>query len=249
MEAFGEYAKVYDALNFDKNYKMESQEIESLLSKYTDKKDILMLGCGTGKHDRELVQYGYQIMGIDMSHEMIVEAERNKNSDKLSYQVADIRMYKANRKYPIVLSLFHVFSYQNSNDDLLKAIITAKESVDEDGIFIFDAWYGPGVLTDLPSVRIKRVENDEMEIMRIAEPVMHIERNVVDVNYEIKITNKETGINKKIVETHSMRYLFQPEIEYFLELTGLELIECLDCKTLQKPTIDTWTAYFIVRVR
>lgn len=27
----------------------------------------------------------------------------------------------------------------------------------------------------------------------------------------------------------------------------LELIACLDCNTLQEPTFDSWTAYFVCR--
>ena len=50
---------------------------------------------------------------------------------------------------------------------------TAAKHLKPNGVFIFDFWYGPGVLTDPPVVRLKRLENEEIEVLRIAEPVMH----------------------------------------------------------------------------
>ncbi|MEG1847137.1 MAG: class I SAM-dependent methyltransferase [Lachnospiraceae bacterium] len=245
MEAFKEYAKVYDALNYEKDYAAEAKEIMDLVQQYSHERDILMVGCGTGKHDRELTQYGYRIHGIDLSEEMIKTAKKNSGELPITYETADIRHYDSHTQYPIVLSLFHVISYLNSNEDLLAAFETIGKQLSTGGIFIFDAWYGVGVIHDLPSVRVKRVNTSESEIMRIAEPKLHLEKNVVDVNYDIVITNKTTCVQKRIKETHSMRYLFTPEIETYLKMNGLCLLQCIDCKTKKSPTLDTWTAYFV----
>ena len=101
---------------------------------------------------------------------------------------------------------------------------------------MFDVWYGPGVLSDKPSVRVKEVDFDENRLVRIAKPTMHIERNIVDVHYDIYVIDKMSNTAKRIEETHSMRYFFQPEIEMLLERAGFELICGLDCLTLEKPT-------------
>lgn len=250
MNVFGRYAEVYDTLYEDKDYKRESREIHELVRKYSDADEILMLGCGTGRHDRELSRYGYRIHGIDMSSEMIVCAQNNKNELPLSYEVADIREYKSSKKYPIILSLFHVISYQSSNDDLIKTFQNvAKELKQAGGIFIFDAWYGVGVLRDLPAVRVKKAETQKYNVMRIANPEIHLTQNLVDVNYEIVIEDKKTQKTEHFKEKHVMRYLFTPEIQHYLEISGLELIDCLDCKTLKEPTYDTWTAYFVVKCK
>lgn len=247
MNVFKEYANVYDIFNQDKDYKKESIEIEHLIKEYTHSNKILMLGCGTGRHDRELAKAGYNIHGIDISQEMITIAERNGNCNKLTYETGDIREYCSNNKYPIILSLFHVMSYQTDTNDLLKVFQNVSTMLEDDGVFIFDAWYGPGVLTDLPSIRIKRVETEVINVHRIAEPTIYLERNTVDVHYDIYITEKETGLLKNIEELHSMRYMFIPELRNYLEQCGLTLIQCLDCKTLKKTDKNSWTAYFIVK--
>ena len=40
---------------------------------------------------------------------------------------------------------------------------TAAKHLKQNGVFIFDFWYGPGVLTDPPALRQKRLENNEMK--------------------------------------------------------------------------------------
>lgn len=102
------------------------------------------------------------------------------------------------------------------------------------------------MLTDKPSVRVKRVEDQDNFLVRIAEPIMHPNENIVSVQYDISIVNKENRKLTQIKETHNMRYFFKPEIEELLQQNGLRLISCLDCNTLQIPDFNSWTVYFIV---
>ena len=147
-----------------------------------------------------------------------------------------------NRKFDVVVSLFHVMSYQTTNEDLRLAFETAKFHLKEGGLFIFDCWYGPGVLTDPPVTRVKRIGNDYIDVLRIAEPVMHYDRNMVDVNYEIRVKEKKTGIEEIIKEKHSVRYFFLPEINHFAE--KFTPVNHYGWLTIQMPDID----WFIISI-
>ena len=106
-------------------------------------------------------------------------------------------------------------SYQINNGDIQEMFQTAAKHLKQDGVFIFDFWYGPGVLTDPPVLREKRLENKELEVVRIANPLMYPNENVVDVNYSVHIKQKESGKVSELNEIHKMRYLFIPEILQF----------------------------------
>jgi SAM-dependent methyltransferase len=149
--------------------------------------------------------------------------------------------FNFNKKFDIITALFHVMSYQTQTEELEKVFENAARHLAQGGgIFLFDFWYGPAVLSDPPVVRIKRLENEDMKITRIAEPVMHYNENIVDVNYEMIIEDKKTYIADKIKETHRMRYLFLPEIEFFLNKAGLKVIDS-SCWMQDKPlSADTW---------
>jgi SAM-dependent methyltransferase len=248
MEVFKDYAYYYNTFYKDKDYKAEAIQVDSLLKKYgIDIHKIINFGCGTGKHDIELTKLGYQCTGIDLSPLMIGIARenvKNSNSD-ISFSVADIRNFKSLEKYDAVISLFHVMSYQNTNQDILSAFRSARSVLDKGGIFLFDVWYGPGVLTDKPCVRVKELEDDKNKLVRIARPVMHDKENVVDVNYEVLVIDKKSEKTQVINEVHNMRYFFRPELEYFLNEAGFELIDNLDCNSLSETSYESWTSLFV----
>lgn len=250
MEVFQDYAYYYNSFYKDKDYKAEAGIIDKLLKKYDGQvKKIINLGCGTGRHDIELSKLGYNCKGIDMSPLMIDIAKRNSDIEGcfIDFEVADIRDYTDGKMYDAVISVFHVMSYQNKNEDILNAFRTARKLLDAGGIFLFDAWYGPGVLSDKPCVKVKEVEDQEYTLIRIATPTMHDKENLVDVNYKVLIISKETGIAKTISETHIMRYFFRPELELLLQEAGFELIQNLDCKTLGDTDYNSWTSFFLAK--
>ena len=219
---FDAYSEYYDLLYTDKNYSVEAAYIDALIKRYAPAaKHILELGCGTGAHAAYLARMGYHVRGIDISESMIERAQQRLSklpdniAQRLSFSVRDICSVRLEETYDIVIALFHVMSYQNTNSDFLKALNTAYDHLENDGLFLFDYWYGPSVLTELPATCLKRFENDAIHVTRIAEPEIHFCRNVVDVNYVIIAKDKRSGAITELTEKHPMRYLFLPEIEQF----------------------------------
>lgn len=252
MEVFQDYAYYYNAFYQDKDYASESRQVDTLLKRYGNNiKKIINYGCGTGRHDIELSKLGYDCTGIDLSPLMIEIAKKNcKNVGggvNDVFLVADIRTYEPKETYDAVISLFHVMSYQNSNDDILATFRSARKALKDGGLLLFDLWYGPGVLSDPPVVRVKEVEDDTYKLVRIARPVMYDKTNVVDVCYEVLVIEKETGCTKTINETHHMRYFFRPELEFYLKESGFALTDNLDCATLGETGYGSWTSYFVAR--
>ena len=224
MSIFKDYSTYYDLLYKDKDYAGEARFVHDVLGKHRPgARTLLNLGCGTGSHDFHLTQLGYGVTGVDLSPEMITIARSKQGSDPSpnpAFEVGDVRTFRQERKFDVVISLFHVMSYQVSNADLNAAFATASSHLDSGGIFVFDCWYGPGVLTDPPVVRHKILENDQLRIHRIARPQLHPDDNYVDVNYTILVNNKQQTSFYEIEETHKMRYLFQPEVAQLCEWHG-----------------------------
>jgi SAM-dependent methyltransferase len=251
MSTFGTYSRYYDLLYRDKDYLGEVQFLRGLLDRYsTSTQSILELGCGTGVHAAQLASHGYRVHGIDVSEEMLTQALVRQSAlpeeavARLDFSRDDLRSLRLNRKFDAVVSLFHVMSYQLTDADLLLAFKTAKDHLRKGGVFIFDCWYGPAVLRELPSTRVKRFEDDEIEVTRIAEPQVHVNRNYVDVNYQIFIREKTSNCVEIINETHAMRYLFFPEVESLFEAVGMKLVFSCEWLTGKEPGADTWGVCF-----
>ncbi len=256
MKTFDRYAMYYDLMYKDKDYSGEAAYIHELIRKYAPSaRTILEMGCGTGAHAVHLARKGYTVHGVDSSSKMIARAGERRlkiseeESKRLSFSEGDIRELKLNKRFDAALALFHVMSYQTTDDDLMSTFLTAKKQLKPGGIFIFDCWYGPAVLRERPEVRIRRLENKEISIVRIAEPVMDVNENRVDVNYQIFIHNKKNGSIEELKEIHSMRYLFMPEIRALFDACQMEMVFSYGWLTDNQPGSDTWGACFGAKAR
>ncbi|MBW4593913.1 MAG: class I SAM-dependent methyltransferase [Brasilonema angustatum HA4187-MV1] len=254
MSIFNNYARYYDILYRDKDYVGETKFIQQLIQTHApNAQNILELGCGTGNHAVLLAKEGYQIHGVDLSQEMLQKADSRLSqldpelASQLKFTHGDIRHLRLNQTFDVIISLFHVISYQTTNEDLLAAFTTVKEHLKPGGIFVFDIWYGPAVLTERPTVRVKRLEDEKILVTRIAEPVVHANENLVDVNYQVFIKDKNSNLVNELRETHRMRYLFKPEIELVSQKFQMTILEYQEWMTNREPGFDSWGVYFVIR--
>jgi len=255
MTTFQEYARYYDLLYRDKDYGAETEYLNHLIQTHRPgATTILNLGCGTGSHDFMLAEKGYRVTGTDISADNIALAEK-KLADQTSpagglhFMTADICELRLQRTFDAVISVFHVMSYLTDNAGLRAAFQTAGEHLVPGGVFIFDCWYGPAVLTQLPATRVKRIDADDLSLTRIAQPDIDFNANRVAVHYELIVEEKQRRDVQRIRETHRMRYLFQPEIENWLGCTGLELESSEEWLSGRPLGPDTWSGCFVARKR
>lgn len=250
-EVFGDYSRYYDLLYKDKDYDGEANYIKEIIQLFSPTaKTIVDFGCGTGTHSILLSRFGYSIDGVDISQEMLSQANGKITSfpepaSPVRFNFGDIRSVRLGKTFDVAISLFHVISYQKSNDDILAALKTVKNHLNSNGLFIFDCWYGPTVIFDRPTVRVKRLEDDVIKITRIAEPTLYPDKSLVDVRYTIFISDKKTGAVQEIHETHTMRYLFTPEVKLMLENVGFNILASEEWMTKKALGLDTWGAVFV----
>lgn len=68
---------------------------------------VLDLACGTGRHSRELTRRGFEVVGVDISPELLEMAEREAGEAGLaiSFMQADLRELELSDEFDLVLSL------------------------------------------------------------------------------------------------------------------------------------------------
>jgi len=253
MKIFDHYAQYYDLLYSVKNYEAEADYVCSLIEKFgRGARSMLDIGCGTGSHGFHFAQRDYDVTGVDLSPKMISLANQKKAQkgiENISFEQGDILSLRLHREFDVVVSLFHVMNYLTKTSDMAAGFANAVNYVRPGGLFIFDSWYGPAVLSDLPKVGVRRFENDRIKVTRLAEPTLHPNRNVVDVKYEIIVQRKGSADVAFIKETHAVRYFFETEIEELLEGLGVEILAAEEWLTGKTPGLDTFGVCFVGRKR
>lgn len=248
MNIFQDYSRYYDLFYQDKDYRGEARYVDQLIkSLRPGAATLLELGCGTGGHAFPLAGLGYDVTGVDLSVVSLEKAQAKlesnpEGSETVRFHHGDIRDIQLPGSYDAAVALFHVLSYQTTSEDLRMTLATVREHLEPGSVFLFDFWHGPGVLSDPPKTAIKRLENDSWRIMRVAEPRMHVGRNVVDVQYTLFVEDKERDGIRRITETHSMRYFFELELREFLTEAGFRPESCYRWLTHEEPSLDCWSA-------
>lgn len=255
VSSFGAYARYYDLFYGEKDYAGEAAFVDGLLGTHAAAAaSVLEIGCGTGRHALELADRGYSVHGIDLSEGMLeraaeLRAGAGARAESISFEYGDAREYRSGRTFDAVISLFHVMSYQTTNGDLLASFRTAAAHLEPGGIFVFDCWYGPAVLTERPEKRERSLEDDTAAVTRTATPAMDAQSDVCEVRYDISVTDKRTGETESLTELHPMRYLFSPEVAIALDVCGFDVIAQCEFGTGEPLSFSTWNACFVARKR
>lgn len=253
MSSFSNYAQVYDLLNEGKDYAGEADFIERLIRDHAPAaKSILNFGCGTGSHDLLLTEKGFRTHGVELSPDMLMQAKMRRTVDlavgHCCFSLGDLRSFRAGETSDVVTALFHVFSYQTTQEDIFASLKSFRAHMSDSSVAIFDLWHAPAVLATPPEVRVRRGENDAIKVTRIAEPDHDVEGRIVRVNFTFFIEDKATSSISTFREEHPMRYFFPEDIEPFTKEAGLRIVETGEWLTREKPTSDSWGVYYILRV-
>lgn len=227
MKSFQRYAEYYDLIYHDKDYEKECDFIEEAFRRFSPHpvKNILDGGCGTGGHAIPLARRGYEITGIDNSEVMIKHARSKAKKEQVNvdFQVGDIRKFNLNKKFDACICMFAVMDYITQTEEFIQCLGNIGRHLKEGSLLLFDFWNGAAVLRILPSVRVKVSQNEELRIVRVAEPELDAFNHLCHVHYRLLINQGSTLIDE-ILETHTVRYYFPQEIAHYLEDGGFEVL-------------------------
>jgi SAM-dependent methyltransferase len=245
-----DYAGAYDELYQDKDYAAECDLLERVFANFAHSpvRRVLDLGCGTGGHSAVLAERGYSVVGVDRSSDMLLRARERASAARFS--VGDITNLQLDGTFDATVIMFAVLGYLTRNDDICAALKGARRHLRPGGVLFADVWYGPAVLAQRPSERVKVIDTpDGGQVIRVASSDLDTRRDVCTVSYHLWRMESRRLV-AEVREQHAMRYFFEPELESMLASAGFDLVRCGGFPELdQEPSEHTWNVAFVARAR
>ena len=248
MSVFGEaYAAAYDTLYRDKNYSAECDLLECVFRGYAQRpvRRVLDLGCGTGGHAAPLAERGYEVVGVDRSEKMLARACARGSPAR--FIAADIQGLDLGETFDAVVMMFAVLGYQVSNAEVLGALASVRRHLQPGGVFVADAWYGPAVLRQGPTDRVKVQDLPEGQLIRAASGELDTRHHLCTVRYHVWHIDNGQQVSRT-TEEHRMRFFFPLELEALAGQSGLEVVRLGQFPEFDRePDERAWNVMLVAR--
>lgn len=247
MEAYTDFAQVYDELMDETPYEKWSHNITDVLEEY-DIRDglVLELGCGTGSMTELLAAKGYDMIGVDASEEMlnIANDKRIESGHDILYLNQDMRTFELYGTVRAVVSVCDSLNYLLEDEDIIECFKLVNNYLDPKGIFFFDfntRYKYENVIGDTVIA-----ENRE-DCSFIWENFYDPEEMINEYDLTVFVKEDSEDIFRRFQEVHYQRgYTFE-EMKGFIEKAGLVFIKAYDADTLGEVTAESERIYCVAQ--
>ena len=245
MEAYTSFAAVYDTFMDNVPYEEWGEYIHGMLCKYGVEDGIVLdLGCGTGTMTEILAGYGYDMIGVDNSEDMLELAmeKRIESGHDILYLLQDMREFELYGTVRAVVSVCDSVNYVTEPGELEEVFRLVNNYLDPRGIFLFD------FNTDYKYREIMgdcTIAEDRGECSFIWDNYYYENEQINEYDLTLFIQEKNPDetqsdqmpqLYRKYKETHYQRGYTLKEIQVLLEKAGLVFEAAYDADSKEEPS-------------
>lgn len=246
-DVYGGFAASYDLFMDNIPYDTWAEYLQGLLTEYGVTDGLLLeLGCGTGNMTSRMADRGYDMIGIDVSEDML-ELAREKCSAEVLFLQQDMRQMEL---YGTVAAMYCVcdgMNYLLEPQDLREVFARANNYLDSGGVFIFDLKTGYFYQDILGNRTI--AENRE-DASFLWENEYHEDTSVNEYLLTVyRLEDEERDLFSRCEELHFQRAYEIEEIRQLIEEAGMEFVAMYDAFTRKPPHNHSERVYFVARER
>lgn len=220
---------------------------------------VVELGCGTGAFTRALSALGYDLCGIDVSAEMLAEAQRRQAAEggSILYLEQDMRELDLYCTAGTFVSVYDSMNYLLTEADLLQTLRLVNNFLYPGGIFIFD-------FNTL--YKYRDVMGDTTFAVHLADGSTMLWENAFYMEGETEeapetcvneatltffvreaAADTEIPLYRRFSEVHDQRGWTLDEVTRLVTEAGLEVVTALDADTHDAPTDTSERIYMVAR--
>lgn len=219
---YSEFAKVYDLAMRHVPFFKWAAFIDLHLKKNNilESDPILDLGCGTGKLSAILGKTYENIVGLDISYEMLIRA-LNKKRIKENIQGSMTCLPIKSNQFKAIICTHDTLNYANEIDEVHLIFAECSRVLQPGGLFIFDLATKENVLGNFADVVIEEQHGDLHLLWQ-----NYYNHSIGSLKSTITFTSSS---GESMVEEHLQQIYSLPDLLPAIEKSGFEfLYDCFD---------------------
>lgn len=230
---YQDFAYYYDRFMKNVNYQKWTDQVEKIFQKYDKRpKFIVDLACGTGGVTNVLAERGYQVVGVDLSEDMLFVAREKarKSGLRVSYVCQDMAELTLHRPVDAILCMCDGFNYILYEKKLKQTMLRIARYLKPGGILVFDisSYY------KLSSILGNHTMADDDEQISFIW-MNHFDRETSLLEMNLTFFEKQGSLYKRSNETHWQRAYYAEEMIDLLKECGFTDIASYSSNDLNPP--------------
>lgn len=241
MNGYGDFAYLYDELTGDVEYSKRCDYIEDIFARHKLKPDLICdLACGTGSVCVEMDRRGYDMIGIDVSTQMLNVAAQKSEGKNILYLNQDICDFELYGTVDAFTCLLDSVNHLTEDEDLENLFSLVNNYLNPNGLFIFDIntrYKFEKILSD----NIYTYEDDD---------VFYVWEN----NYEdgfcdiyVNLFKKDADGYKRTEQAHSERYYNHKKLKSLAKKYGFTVEGIYGELTFKRPQRKCQREFWILK--
>lgn len=234
---------IYDTVNGDQ-YEPYAVFAKKCFETHSDipVKEVLDLGCGTGGITAILADMGYDMVGVDLSPEMLMCARENTCGKDVLLLNQDMRSFELYGTVQGIICSFDTLNYLSSEQELIKTLSLCRLYMEKGGVMVCD-------INSL--YRYERVYGDNSFVYEVDEDML-IWQNQWDGEKEnctfyLTMFAEEGGVYSREDETTVQKYFSVDSFSACARKAGFTEITVYGEKDFSSPSDTSEKLYIVLK--
>ena len=244
MDAYHALAASYDRLTNDVDYEATVDFYMQILQREgVSPRTVADLACGTGSVTKILAEKGYDIVGIDMSEEMLTEAflKVQDMEQPPRFVCQKLQELHLPRGVDLAVCALDSLDYITNPADCAEAIRRTYKVLNPGGIFIFDV----NTPEKLHAMDGQVFLDEDDDVYCIWRGEFNEETNIC--SYGMDLFQRDGDVWYRSFEEHCEYAYSQQQLTDYLKAAGFTHIEVYADRKFEKPGAGEQRIYFKAR--
>ncbi len=242
--SYGIFAEFYDSLTENVEYQKRGEYFNSIIERFGGKKGVLLdLACGTGSLSEVFDSFGYDVIGIDNSADMLCIAMNKKieKGNNIQYVCQDMRKLDLYGNIDVTICALDSLNHLDSLSDIEAVFDGVYRFTEPGGLFIFD------MNTEYKHREIlgnNTFVYDKEDVYCVWQNFY--ENGIVSIYLDFFVPD-ENGMFEKFSEEFNETAYPLDDIKKLIENKGFEILGIYDEDSFEPIKANTQRAVFAVR--